>query len=224
MTAIDHAAPAAHPTAGQSRRLLMCGVVAGPLYLTVTAAQLLTRDGFDSARHPLSLLSLGTFGWIQIANFVVAGVLFFAGALGMRRVMVGGVGRTWGPRLIGFFALTLVWAGVFVPDPSDGFPTNSSVEAAPTMHGILHSVAPVLAFLVLIAACVVFARRFFRQGHRGWAVYSAGVALALLAPDVLIGRTGFTVALAAAAVVGWTWVSAIALHLARSAGHHRGRA
>ena len=37
--------------------------------------------------HPLSLLSLGDLGWIQIANFVVTGLLVTACAIGMRRVL-----------------------------------------------------------------------------------------------------------------------------------------
>jgi hypothetical protein len=70
----------------QSARLLACGTVAGPLFLTVGLIQALTRDGFDLSRHPLSLLSLGDLGWIQIANFIVTGALYVACALGARFV------------------------------------------------------------------------------------------------------------------------------------------
>lgn len=64
------AAPvASRPTA----RLLTAGTVAGPLFLAVWALQAITRDGFDPDRHPISLLSLGDLGWIQITNFVVTG-------------------------------------------------------------------------------------------------------------------------------------------------------
>ncbi len=62
---------------------------------------MLTHDGFDPRRHPLSLLSLDELGWIQITNFVVAGLLFVASAVGMRRVLHPGRGTTWGPLLIG---------------------------------------------------------------------------------------------------------------------------
>ena len=41
--------------------------------------QAFTRDGFDLRRHPISLLSLGEFGWIQVANFVVCGAAFIGG-------------------------------------------------------------------------------------------------------------------------------------------------
>ena len=58
-----------------TRALLVCGVVAGPLYVVVALLQVLFRDGFDLGRHPLSLLSLGELGWIQITNFIVGGLL-----------------------------------------------------------------------------------------------------------------------------------------------------
>ena len=67
--------------------LLACGVVAGPLFIAVALLQALTRQGFDLGRHPLSLLSLGELGWIQITNFVVAGLLTVAFAVGLRRVL-----------------------------------------------------------------------------------------------------------------------------------------
>ena len=58
--------------------------------------QAFTREGFDLRRHPLSLLSLGELGWIQIGNFVVAGLLVVAFAVGLRRVLHPGRGGTWG--------------------------------------------------------------------------------------------------------------------------------
>ena len=63
-----------------TRTLLAGGIAAGPVFGVVAAAQVLTRDGFDLSRQPLSLLALGELGWIQIANFVVSGLLALAGA------------------------------------------------------------------------------------------------------------------------------------------------
>ncbi|HKZ68736.1 MAG TPA: DUF998 domain-containing protein, partial [Anaerolineales bacterium] len=68
-----------------TRALLACGVVAGPVYLSVGLVQAFTRPGFDITRHALSLLSNGDLGWIQITNFVITGLLVIAGAVGMRR-------------------------------------------------------------------------------------------------------------------------------------------
>src|ERR1700704_6470561 len=102
--------------------LLYCGVVAGPLFTIVAVIEMLTRSGFDLRRHDLSLLSNGSLGWIQISNFILAGALTIAAALGMRRVLRFGRGSTWAPILIAIYGLGYVGAGVFVADPMNGFP------------------------------------------------------------------------------------------------------
>jgi hypothetical protein len=58
-----------------TRSLLGYGVLAGPLYVGVSLAQALTRDGFELTRHAWSLLSNGSLGWLQIANFLVTGLM-----------------------------------------------------------------------------------------------------------------------------------------------------
>ncbi len=52
-----------------TKSLLGYGVLAGPFYVIVAAAQAVLRDGFDPTRHSVSQLSNGDFGWVQIANF-----------------------------------------------------------------------------------------------------------------------------------------------------------
>ncbi|HXQ55571.1 MAG TPA: DUF998 domain-containing protein [Actinomycetes bacterium] len=106
----------------QTARLLTAGIVAGPLFLAVWALQAFTRHGFDPGRHPLSLLSLGQLGWIQIANFVVTGALLVACAVGLRHVLHRGRGGTWGAWLVGAFGAGMILAGVFVTDAGAGFP------------------------------------------------------------------------------------------------------
>ena len=105
------AAAAVQPAAKPTGALLAGGLIAGPLYLVAGLAQALTRDGFDLGRHALSLLENGRLGWIQIGNFLVAGLLSIACAAGMRRVLAGGPGGTWGPRLVGVYGAGLVLAG-----------------------------------------------------------------------------------------------------------------
>ena len=67
-----------------TRTLLTCGIAAGPLYVALGALQILIRPGFDPTRHDLSLMSNGDLGWIQIANFIITGLLVIAGAIGIR--------------------------------------------------------------------------------------------------------------------------------------------
>jgi Protein of unknown function (DUF998) len=207
--------PAAATSTGWTRLLLACGVLAGPLFLVVAMLQVLTRDGFDLRRHPLSLLSLGDLGWIQIANFVVTGVLFAAAAVGMRRVLHPGPGGTWGPLLVGITGVGLVAGGVFVVDPALGFPpgTPPGVPEDLSWHAILHAIAPPLSLLSLIVACFVFVRRFAARSRRGWAAYSAATGVALLGILAWPSRDSASVQLAIAVAVGFGWAAAVAAHL-----------
>ena len=154
------AAAATSGVSHQTARLLTAGIVAGPLFLVLWALQAFTRDGFDPGRHPISLLSLGDLGWIQIANFVVTGALFVACAVGLRRVLHPGRAGTWGPRLVGALGAGLILAGVFVTDAGAGFPAGAPA-GAPEMswHGALHEVGYLVVMLTWTAACFVFRRR-----------------------------------------------------------------
>jgi hypothetical protein len=195
-----------------TRTLLAGGVVGGPLFIILVVLQELTRDGFDPKRHALSQLSTGDLGWLQIANFIVTGLLFVGCAVGMRRVLPG---SRWGPWLFGAFGAALVWGGVFVTDPVDGFPpgTPEGVPDELSWHGILHVIAPTVAGIAIVAACFVFARRFARQGERGWAAYSVAAAVAYL----ILGFAAFPAddfrLMLAGGILVWSWASVVAFRL-----------
>ncbi|TCO30351.1 uncharacterized protein DUF998 [Kribbella steppae] len=137
-----------------THRLRACGIAAGPFFLTVWVAQAFTRDGFDPGRHPLSLLALGSAGWIQIANFVVTGGLVIAAAAGLRDQ-----GR-WLPRFVGALGIGLILAGVFVTDPGAGFPAGAPEGRGDlSWHGLLHEVGFGVVQLAWIAAAITVAKR-----------------------------------------------------------------
>jgi hypothetical membrane protein len=186
------AGPDRGTTTGATGALLACGMVAGPLFAVVATAQILTRDGFDLPRHAVSLLSNGALGWIQIANFEVSGLLFLAAAVGLRRALRLRRGGRWGPRLVGAFAVGLIAAGVFRADPMNGFPpgTPPGNPEHPTWHSNVHFTVATLAFLALIAACLVVARGFAAERNRGWAAYSAVTGVAFLGASVATFRAG----------------------------------
>ena len=98
---MDALAPARVRSAETDRvttALLTGGIVAGPLYVMASLTQALTRDGFDLTRHAWSVLATGDWGWIQIANFLVAGTLLVGFGLGLRRVWADGPGHVWAPQ------------------------------------------------------------------------------------------------------------------------------
>lgn len=163
------------------RNLLYCGIVAGPLFIAAGLIQAFTRTGFDLARHPLSLLSLGSLGWVQIGNFVVSGILYVLGAVGLRAALRQSRGGTWGPLFVGLSGIGLIIAGVFTADPGAGFPPGAPA-GAPTMswHGLLHEIGFMLSFVGAIAACAVFARHYAARGRRGWMVAALAMPVAAI--------------------------------------------
>jgi Protein of unknown function (DUF998) len=171
----------------KTNALLACGIAAGPLFLAAWLIQALTRQGFDPAYHPLSLLSLGDFGWVQIANFVVTGLLLICCAVGMRRALRPGRAAKWGPILVGANGIGLIAAGVFVTDAGAGFPPGA--PAGPpdhvSWHGVLHEVGFAIASLAWFIACFVFLRKFAALKRWGW------VAACIAAPVTVVVVDGW---------------------------------
>jgi hypothetical protein len=197
------------------RILLGCGVIAGPLFVGLAALQALTRDGFDLARHPLSMLSLGAFGWVQITNFVLAGLLSIAFAVGLWMVLHPGRAGTWGPILTAVFGAGLVVGGVFVTDPSLGFPPGAPEGTLSdySWHATVHNFAPGISLDALILACLVFVRRFVALRRWGWVIYSAVTAAVVLILSWWPDQDGISVRLALALVFAFGWITALAVRL-----------
>jgi Protein of unknown function (DUF998) len=222
------------PAARVTRSLLGYGVLAGPVYVTVSLVQAITRPGFDVTRHSWSLLSNGSLGWIQITNFVVTGLMIVAAAIGMRRALDndslfataglalhGGTGARWVPRLVGAFGVALVAAGLLRADPAQGFPVGTPDGiGAVSWHGIAHLAAGGVGFGCVIAACFVLARRFAGAGRRGLAVYCRVSGALFLAAFVGIASgnsaPGLTLGFVAGVLVIFTWLAAMSIHLSRA--------
>ncbi len=209
------------PAGRVTRSLLGYGVVAGPFYVIVALAQALLRPGFNLAHDDVSLLSNGSFGWVQIANFVLTGGMVFACSVGLARALPGGRGATWAPRLLALYGAGLVAAGIFVADPMNGFPAGAPAGRpdAITVHGILHIAAAAVGFLGLVGACIVMARRFAAEKRGRWAVFSivTGVAFLIAFGGVASGSGSPAVVLAfwAALVLAWAWLASVSVDLYR---------
>jgi len=193
---------------GTTRWHLLAGVIGPVLFVVVLLIEGWTRPGYDPQRMYGSLLSLGDQGWQQIANFLVAGALFVAAAFGWRRSMPDGPGCRSVPILLGLAGIGLIVAGVFVTDPSNGYPPGTLPGRSDTVswHGAIHDLASVFVFFGLPAAMFIMARRFRGEASR-WALYSLASGVATLLafvglfafPDVL----GLLQRVAIVIVFGW---------------------
>jgi hypothetical protein len=212
-----------------NRLPLAAGVAAAPLFTVVALAQAVTRAGFDLTRHPVSMLSNGDLGWLQITSFALCGLLSIAAAAGTRAALRGGRGERWAPRLLAMIGAGMLIAAAFRLDPGDGFPVGTALGAQKTMSGIavVHNLGGSLAFFSMIALCFVLARRFAADGQRTWARAGricAVVFFALLAWAFAGGRDG-ALTLFAGVVLAWGWIAASSgVLLARTSGYGRGSA
>ncbi|MXQ52946.1 DUF998 domain-containing protein [Shimazuella alba] len=199
------------------RLFLIGGVISAPLFYLIVIAQVFTRTGFDIRRHAISSLELGDLGWIQSTNFIVTGLLAVFAAIGVRGLLKGSKGGTWGALLIGIYGVGMMMAGLFPPDPGLGFPSGApeGMPKSMSVHAALHSVAFFLAFLCLIAATIVFASRFSSLGEHRWRAYC--IATAIIAPLLIILGMVFSswvgVIMGCSGIVAFGWVSALANRL-----------
>ena len=202
-------------TLSLTRILLLCGAIAGPLFILTVLIQDYTRPAFNPRLQPLSLLSLGEWGWVQIVNFALAGVLNLLYAGGLWRKLHPGRAGTWGPLLIGAYGLGLIAVGVFRTDPADGFPPGAIASTGPSWHGAIHALGGLFVFLVLAAALAVFGRLFLARKERWWAFYC--IASAVLLMLFFFGGINSAVLMARflrlGTLVGWMAASVIAIKL-----------
>lgn len=208
--------------AAVTRSLLGYGVVAGVCYLTIGLILAATRDGFDLARHPLSLLMLGEGGWMQRANLIVAGAMVLAASVGFARALrASSLGRR-AATLLGVYGGALVVSGVFAPDPMEGFPPGST-DGGVSLHGLLHLASGAVGFVSLAWACLVVAAWSSTRGASGMHSYSR-LSAAIIAGGFVTGAalssgTAGIVALWAAVVAGWLWLTIASIDVYRTVPH-----
>jgi hypothetical protein len=200
-------------TSNDGRSLLRWGIVAGPFYLAVGLGQALLREGFDFARHPLSVLANGSWGWVQTANFVLSGLMVLAATVGFGRVL-GPKSRTFRWSLAGY-GLGMLMAAIFPADPIDGFPpgTPLGMPTSISTTGLMHFVAGALTFLMLGISGFAAAWTMKRRGETALALLSLFSGLSVfigffggvMSPAIGVAGIWFAV------VVGWAWLAALSL-------------
>ncbi|GAA1899386.1 DUF998 domain-containing protein [Asanoa iriomotensis] len=196
--------------------LLLCGAAAGVLFVAVSFAQAFTRSGFDLREHALSALTLGDLGWLQVTNFVVTGLLAGAFAIGLRRVLRPGRAATAGPILIGLYGIAMIGGGLFTPDPALGWPAGApaGLPERQSTGSTVHVVFGAVAFMSLIVAGIVFARREAGRGHRTWATYSVANSVAAFVLTALPwSEESASLRFAVGAVLISSWLVALSCRL-----------
>jgi hypothetical protein len=198
-----------------TNRLLTLGAIGALAFEVVLLIEGATRPGYNAFIEFGSGLSLGPDGWQQIANFIIGGVLIAGGGLGIKRA----IGPSWGARLLVLFGLSLIAAGVFVPDPR---PVDVTQPAAQTWHGLGHVISALVLFTSLATAAIMFARRFRGSSWFAYSLVTGLVVAASFVTSVVSNRLSETGAFPDSPtgllqrigiVAGWTWIALLALRL-----------
>lgn len=219
-TAPRAAGRADQSTSRATRLLLVGAVVATPLFLGLWAMQAFTREGFRPTFHPMSLLALGDGGWVQIANFIVVGLLIAGGGIGVGRTLDRGRLTRWVTVCIGLMGFGLVLAGIFVTDAGAGFPAGAPAGApAMSWHGTIHQVGFILTQLAFVVVAVLLAVRFGRTRQRGWMTASIVALLAAVLAPALGDPETLAIRLVISAAIELGLVSALALGALRNRVH-----
>ncbi|GAB3440150.1 hypothetical protein GCM10027570_05370 [Streptomonospora sediminis] len=160
------------------------------------------KPDYNPVSDAVSEAGIGRGGWLQIANFIISGLLVTASASAISQTV-----NRWTGRFVVLVGMGLALSGVFVSDP---VPTGD-----PTWHGLAHNVVGTVSSAALIAAC------FAASGWRAtplwrWYCILAGVAMpatfvvALAAPDTLGIWQRLT------NIIGWTWLIALEVRAMRT--------
>lgn len=209
---------------------ILCGALAGPLFVTAFTGIGAARRGYDWRRYPVSSLAIGRQGWRQRANFIVAGVLYSCAAAGLGRSDRRRIGPRAVPVLVAGVGVGLIGSGLFVTDyvgelpsgdpdvknrgPADAAPTR------PTRAGQLHDLCGIPVFAGIPVAGLASAATAVRSGDYRWACYSAGsstvmVGSLLLFAAAIRGRSGLRgksgIFQRISIVTGLGWLSALSL-------------
>jgi hypothetical protein len=141
-------------TPNQRQIAAWAGILAPILFVGIFTLEGFLRPGYEPLKTYISALSLGPRGWIQMANFVVLGVLLLLFAWGIAAEFKDGKASRGGPILLAILGVLFLVSGPFVMDPT-GTPTDQM-----SVHGMIHGIAGGIVFLLMPITCFVFLRRF----------------------------------------------------------------
>lgn len=148
-----------------------CGMVAPALFVLVFTVEGRLRAGYDPRSMYISALSLGPRGWIQMANFIVLGLLLFLFTRSLADEFKGIKSAHSGIILMTITAGLFLISGPFVMDPT-GTPTSQS-----TVHGLIHGIAGGIVFLLMAIIPYTFLYTFKNdprwRSMYGWTLASA---------------------------------------------------
>ncbi len=194
---IDEGPDGPAPPLYQQKLLVACGFAAPILFVGTFLLEGATRPGYDAWAEFVSLLSLGSDGWMQVANFIACGWLLLGFSVAVfQAVRIGAASKT-APIVFSTMGFGLVGAGAF---PTD------AIDTPLTLHGELHYVATAVVAGSLAVGCLlewhdgrhdpgrmVSARRLIAAGSASISLFTISLVIPTVAYPGLVERLAFVV-------------------------------
>jgi hypothetical protein len=166
------------------------------------------RPVADPAGAWPSGLALGPYGALQVASFVVSGLLLALFAAGLHAGATGGSGSPAGPALLFVAGIAMALMG---------FRTDPIQRTGPrTVHGLIHDFAFVLFVCALLAAIFILWRRF--RTHPDWRAHAHYTLATGMIAGSSLALQGAAYYLFVFTILAWIEVSAIRLWRCTRAG------
>jgi len=132
----------------------LAGLIAPIAFVFCFFLQGLLRSDYNPLSMYISVLSIGPYGWVQILNFIVFGILLALFTLRVIFHFRNGKAAKSGPIVLFISALCFLLSGPFVMDPM-GNPIYGS-----TPHSLVHGILGAIVFLLMPITCFVYWGRF----------------------------------------------------------------
>lgn len=170
----------ARPAAGRVslRAAALAGVIGPTVFWCVLIVAGLARPGYNPSGAEISLLALGSNGWVQTASFVVFGLLIVVFQAGLLRAVAPG--SIWRPLNVLAISpgLALVSLAVFPTDRTGGIWT---------IHGEIHlGVVGAMAILLPLSCLAAAQEMKSNQAWRGYGQFSVLIGAATSACAVAL--------------------------------------
>lgn len=218
---MDHRRQPAQPTAGaRSHRLALLAILAivGQLALVTSALLLPALSGYGLIGDSIGELALGSFGFVQTAAFVVAGLGTLGLAFALRVLLRGLRGARLGSLLVAIYGVGAILLAIF---PTDRIDRPADVTSLSTI-GTIHLVVAWISFLCIISGMFVLTGTLsrvsaWRSFSRRSVVLPAG-GMALLFAQTQGPRIGLMQRLLVGAIAAWLVLVASKVHSAATRG------
>jgi hypothetical protein len=209
----------------KTRLLLMCGLTGSVLFVVLFLIEGFFRKDYNFIIYPISSLSIGRSGWIQVGSFILSGLLICVFAWGLGIIFRQAKDSIGLAMLFGGVGIGLIGSGIFSTDPLFGYPATAPYSLTQyTIHGHLHNFFSVIVFICLPTACFKFRKRFKNRSEDGWALYSMISGISMIVFFILSGfgfeqYAGFSEVAGLlqrlAVISGFAWMALIALYYLR---------